>query len=686
MKKLLLISSLYLAVAGHVSAARLTSFADDFNRATPGANYAAVRGAAYGISDGVLTNGGPGQNHVYLKPAGELTTLPTAEDYANGYSFAAALDIFIPASGQASVVTAGLALNEQDGQRGLKHRLLRFRGHGPKSCSIQLLGGNGLEGVNMGELKSNAWHTLKVSSAAPGVYQYTFGRRGEARPLASGTFTETTTNILTGGYIGIYTENAPAGAYQFDNFSVTVKKDERTTAQELLLFSDQSDIADTWGKIHFSVTPLRENIPCKDPGFSVTYSIPQNNGSCLVYGSVFHQDPDITSKKLGDSGADMARAKSTWDIVRATTRDGVSFENVETVFTSAPANWSVHCTIAAKPDGKEFLLLRLLANNNGFGYYPFSSPDGKNWKQLSTEPLFYDGDAMSVFWSPKAQRYIAVCKTLQPFPKHITTGHGGRSKLLNNDKLRDRRVLSIRSSPDGIKWTPSDSMDDVWDRSGRKKAIPAEFMTMPDADDAPDLEFYSGNGFWYYDRAYLMLLNYADSPLVKGHGPHLDTEWWVGSDGLHWNRPARDVNATGDFIKRISHNPLILGGKFLFHYGNFLLAMKQDRISYVGARANAEFSTKPFPMPKGDLLLNAAAPAPERAFATQQAYIMVAVLDENGTVIPGFEADKCVIKSADEIDLPLFWGDKSARELAGRKISLRFQLRSANIYAVAFKE
>jgi len=64
----------------------------------------------------------------------------------------------------------------------------------------------------------------------------------------------------------------------------------------------------------------------------------------------------------------------------------------------------------------------------------------------------------------------------------------------------------------------------------------------------------------------------------------------------------------------------------LFHFGNRIAGMREDRISFVGARANAEFSTSPFAMPDLDLCLNAAVPSPDRPFAAQQAYVMVAVL------------------------------------------------------------
>jgi hypothetical protein len=123
----------------------------------------------------------------------------------------------------------------------------------------------------------------------------------------------------------------------------------------------------------------------------------------------------------------------------------------------------------------------------------------------------------------------------------------------------------------------------------------------------------------------------------------------------------------------------------LFHFGNQLLGVKQDRISYVGSRANAEFSTRAFSMPDADLHLNTAVPSSDRAFATQQAYVMAAVVDDKGHVVPGFEPEKCVIQNADKIDLPLRWDGKSACELAGRNVRVRFYLRSANIYAVTSK-
>ena len=61
---------------------------------------------------------------------------------------------------------------------------------------------------------------------------------------------------------------------------------------------------------------------------------------------------------------------------------------------------------------------------------------------------------------------------------------------------------------------------------------------------------------------------------------------------------------------------------------------------------------------------------------------MVAVLDEKGAVLPGFEAERCLIRGEDGCGIPLRWGEARTQALAGRTVRLRFSLRSANIYAV----
>ncbi len=442
-----------------------------------------------------------------------------------------------------------------------------------------------------------------------------------------------------------------------------------------LLFSGSQDLSDTWGLLHFGMTPVDVIREIDPPGFTVIGCLPVPDGAWEIFGQAITEI---------SRGAEQNNRVATWKLIRSTTRDGMIFEAPETVYESNAAAWTNHHAMAYNPDTKEYLLLKFKVDNNGFAYSAFFSSDGKRWREHPGNPLFYDGDAMSLFWSPVLHRFVCVSKSLQPYRKHVRD-HGGATPILRDDSLRDRRVLMLRSSSDGRLWEPSVSLSDVWNRHRRKEAVPTGFLTVPDANDPPDLEFYSGNAFWYHDRAYMMVLNYAASPLApRQHGPQLDNEWWTSSDGLGWERPARGVNALQVLpeVPRLESNPLISHGMILFPRGRYLLGLPEDRISYVSARANGEFSTKPFAMPEVDLFLNAAVPATERAFAKKQAYVMAAVLDAEGKPIAGFEAGKCVIQDVDQIDLPLLWEGRSARELVGRTIRLRFYLRSASIYAV----
>ena len=166
-----------------------------------------------------------------------------------------------------------------------------------------------------------------------------------------------------------------------------------------------------------------------------------------------------------------------WKLVRATTRDGVTYGDQKTVYEQS-APWSDHFAVAKNADTGEYLALKLKADNSGFAYTAFFSIDGKQWKEHPGNPLFYDGDSMSLFWSPVLHRFVCINKSLQPYRKRIID-HGGPTPSLGDDSLRDRRVLMMRSSPDGRRWEPSVSMVDVWNRNGRKGAVPTGFMTLP---------------------------------------------------------------------------------------------------------------------------------------------------------------------------------------------------------------
>jgi hypothetical protein len=437
-----------------------------------------------------------------------------------------------------------------------------------------------------------------------------------------------------------------------------------------LLFSTAQDITNTWGQIHFSVTPLSMIREVEKPPFNLVGCFPLADGTWEVFFHEYEREP------------------RRWNLLRGITTDGVTFSNVETVIPDTTGgSWFYFVTMAYNPDAGEYLMIKADMDRNGVTYHAWFSSDGRQWQKYSgNRPrggIFYDNDYGTVFWSPVLKRYVFVSKSIQAWEEKRYSDvmpHQAHHRY-------NRRVLMIRTSPDGRNWTPDVDMDNIFNNAGNGVVhIPTNLLTTPDANDPSDMEFYSGTAFWYHDRAYMIVCNYTPSPLAPNrHGPHLDTEWWVSYDGLRWERPARGVNASDYSFMRPTHDPLLIGDQLLLNQDKRLLGIKRDRISFVSARANAEFSTRPFMMPAADLVLNAAIPSPERPFAESSAYVMVDILDEQGQIIPGFEANKCVIQKANGIELPLRWDAKSARELAGRQISLRFYLLSANIYAVTTK-
>jgi hypothetical protein len=469
-----------------------------------------------------------------------------------------------------------------------------------------------------------------------------------------------------------------------------------------LLFSGQRDLFDPWGQLQISVTPMdwiHEPPPAEmnqlsrmgtsEPERRLVGAFPLADGSWQVYRQ------ELTM--LTTTWPGILR----WRLVRGTTTDGVTFSSPEIVIPDTTGTWTKHLAMAYNPDAGEYLMLKLKIDprgkspndSNGFAYHAWFSSNGRQWRKYSGTRrdggLFYEGDAMTVFWSPVLKRFVLVSKSLQPWEKRIID-HGGTR----------RRVLMIRTSPDGRKWTPDGDLSNIFrlNPPSPSDSHPSKWYTVPDAEDPPDLEFYSGNAFWYHDRAYMMVLNYAPSRMFpRAHGEELDNEWWTSYDGLSWERPARGVNALTAFMaghKRHDMGPVIMNGKLIWLHQGYPVGLLEDRISGVSARANGEFSTKLFTMPAGDLLLNVAVPSLDRPWLRRspQPYVMVEVRDEKGAVIPGFERTKCVIwdksegpsrnTQVDQMGLLLLWNGVSARQLAGKAIRLRFYFSGSTIYAI----
>jgi hypothetical protein len=458
---------------------------------------------------------------------------------------------------------------------------------------------------------------------------------------------------------------SPAGTAQISGNGASQPTDDRLK----LLFMDRLDVWRTWGHLDFAASPFGRlgDPPQKD--FIVKYSLKRSDGSFDVWGF---------------KGADYR----PWKVVRARSRDGIHFEDVHTVLERTEgAHWAHICSFSYSPELGRFLFLKNMNAEYGFSMHAFTSADGEHWQEYEHNPVFYEGDRWGALWSPTLQRFVYYGKGIQRYQKRIP------------ELFADaRRVVTLRSSPDGFHWTPNVA---ELDRKNERKTegsdagrivggplVPDEFQISPDENDPPDLEFYAGDGFHYEGRYYLLMLNYAASsippgmpPVNKnGHGPALDTEWWISRDGVRWDRPFRKIDAGEMFL---THNPMIVDGKFLFHADNGLWAIPEDRITYVSARANAIFDTIQFTSSGRPFHLNARVPGSKYRSYPEQAYIMAELIDDDDHVFSGYEKERCIFQaSRDELAIPLQWNGRDGSELKGKRMRIRFHLRSSDIFAV----
>jgi len=436
--------------------------------------------------------------------------------------------------------------------------------------------------------------------------------------------------------------------------------------QPVLIFVQPEDVFDRVGMLTFEanplafrahITPVRSDSAAtpsagRDANAGIPFrpllAVPQPDGGCLVFGS--------------DSQETKEQPKTyRWRLYRARTPDGYRFADLKEVYRNPKGPWLIEAAMVRQASTGQVYFYpwgRSAQPERGHALWGFASDDGEKWRPLSDQPLYLDHDAFGMMWDGRTSRFLTGQVTHQRWEKPYADNMGATK----------RRVLTMRTSQDGVRW-------ETVGNAGNGGLI------TPDDKDAPDVEFYRLQPFAYGDRYIAMADLYAGSPLTPNqHGPHLTCEWWVSADGINWQRPWRTVDAQADAPYPIKMAPMWFGREMLFWLAGQVYGLPEYRLASIGSRSNAGFSTAAFVMPEKPLRLNASVPAGQGLF--RQAYVQVELRNESNQVIPGYERDQCLLLGIDDTRIPLRWGDKAGKELAGQKVSLRFHLRSARIYAV----
>jgi len=438
------------------------------------------------------------------------------------------------------------------------------------------------------------------------------------------------------------------------------------------LFMQPSDLSAQEGAVLFRANPIMP--------YAETSGLPVTEKAMTVYG-----------RRMGDRHHVWGSSRKHGGLYRAETRDGLRYENLRPLASDMAPEHLLSMVYDPRED-------RYLAFERGHGplqWHAHFSTDGTTFTRAQPGSVFKDHDAAHLLWDDERGRYVLVGLTyhLLPQPRRYPDNLrwedflGGRGV---------RRVIVVRTSPDGLRWTPGQ------DVIGRDPStwLPEGQLILPDAEDPVDLEHYWFLAFRHHDRWMGIVLTYAPSPFnvlervpydpyPSQHGPHLGTEWWVSTDGVTWERPWRGTPATLDWRIYFGHEPMRLHDRMLFLTSNQLYnlppvhgarpgqhqevySLPADRVASAGSESPASFTSRPFPMPAGGLFLN----------YENDGTLAVELLDEQGRVLPGYEKSSGVLPAGGAVAAALQWSGRTGGDLAGRTVRVRFHSEKSRVYAL----
>lgn len=230
-------------------------------------------------------------------------------------------------------------------------------------------------------------------------------------------------------------------------------------------------------------------------------------------------------------------------------------------------------------------------------------------------------------------------------------------------------------------------------------------------DDPARFEPYSLQAFHYGDMYVGFLERMHNVP------DRLDAEVVFSRDGLNWQRglqreaflpQGQPSDWDADWTNMLSSGPILKDNRLWFYYGGRqtgggpshhafvpfnesaigLAILRIDGFaSLQGMEIEGWVETPSFVWDGGDLAVNA---DPRRDLNSLNSKacgeVRVEVRDDSGVVLPGFSREDCQPVLDNTATLPgscvaIRWAGHSGRELAGRKIRLRFYLRDAHLYS-----
>jgi hypothetical protein len=297
-------------------------------------------------------------------------------------------------------------------------------------------------------------------------------------------------------------------------------------------------------------------------------------------------------------------------------------------------------------------------HNDSGGVFVSYSGDGKTFDCAFDHPaVWYHSDTHNNFvYDEVKERWLMYVRP--------------RAFAGNDMRHVGRRRVAVKESADLINWSHERT------------------VLVPEEND-PDY-FYGMTVFRRGDLFFGQLQMYE----TVFH--HLYQELVWSGDGIYWHRLPQSAqriclnigpeNAWDGGMVSLFEKPVLVNNEMRFYYGGNdkahdafgtgcigLATTKRDRLIGVQSIPDTlgRVLTRPIPV-KGDLFINAHANGEIRV------EIRSAVRDEP---LAGWTANDCIPFSGDELDATIRWGDKSLKDLRGKLVRLRFQLKEATLFS-----
>jgi hypothetical protein len=386
-------------------------------------------------------------------------------------------------------------------------------------------------------------------------------------------------------------------------------------------------------------------------------------------------------------------------ISRAVSKDGVHWEKPDLNLVSYAGSTAnniilpLSCQGSAMKDTNPRVPVdaryKLFAWCMNYGFYLFTSPDGRRWTRNEVAALPFDPDGSSeIFWddqrglyqtymralypvaNPEVTRSIVRAETTEvfkPFPFQPVSEpawHGTRWPLAKNNSgelpLVDTGGQVYRFKGIKYPWAPDVYLAFPWRFVAEGDLRPGSFLAVSrDGESWTRYEppYYFNSGWEIEGREVMEAL--SEQGMVRRG----DEIWQFAT------------------VRVTTHGGIRYGGHE--NDGSMydrLLKYTQRLDGFVSLDATSETGialTRPFVFDGNRLQLNVAAGG----------FVRVAVLDETGREIEGYGSADCDAVSTDSIRRAVTWNGRSdLGRLSGRTVRLRFEMQDAKLYALQFVE